>query len=416
MRCPKCGFEQSEASECGRCGVIMNRWRAGEAPRTRPTPPPPRRASSSRAGFALLALGLLTTAGLGLLILRRPAASPRPPAASGAVSEAPVEPRPAVATTALPADPPAAPLPSPPLSTGAMAPVAAACPLASGPGVSVPSRPFVSTSWQRGARGFADATQEQARVKAPLLVYFYTDWCRYCREFDRTLLPDSGFGSYRAVRVRVNPEAGREEKALADRFGVTGYPTVYMINAPSVSPAELHLGSRAEKEGPFNFFSGAELVAQCEKQRQRSVAELVYLGFERRQSGDAAGAIRALDEALEMEPEKAEAWLQRGITRQKSGDSDRAYEDYRTALSLKRGYFDVYAEVAIDLGQKGRWDEAAACWTSLLQDTPQEPRAFLERSRAHAHRGDRERAREDAEAACRLGHPRACGWAAALKG
>lgn len=328
---------------------------------------------------------------------------------------APVE-RPPVESSALPADIPSEPLPSlPPLAAEAPpreAPAAGACLLASGPTGSIPSRGPVSSSWQEGARGFTDALGEQARAKAPLLVYFYTDWCPYCRELERTVLSDSSFDRYRAVKARVNPEAGREERALANRFGVNAYPRLFLLASSSGSPTQVNLGARERTDGPYRFASAAELLESFEQERTRAAAELLRLGYDRRRSGDAAGALPVLDEALAMDPERAEAWLQRGMARQESGDTAGAYEDFRTALSLQRSYFDVYARVAFDLGQKGKWDEAAACWTAFLQDGPREGKALLERSRAHAQRGDLKRAREDAEEACRLGESAACGVAA----
>lgn len=415
MRCPKCGCDQPEALECARCGVVVARWRAGERPKpvraSSPLGPSPRRGSSA-VGLALLGLGVLAAFGVGARFFRElpPASVPTSRTEAGMAEQRPAD------SVALRVDIPAERFPSPPpLATAREAPAPESCPLASGRGAWVASRSPVSSYWQEGARGFADAGREQARVKAPLLVYFYTDWCPYCRELDRTVLSDSSFDRFRAVKVRVNPEAGPEERAIADRFGVNGYPSLFLIASPSVSPQPMSLGTR-EQDGPFRFLTVAEILQGFEDERTRAVAGLVLLGHDRREGGDVAGAIQALDEAVGMEPERAEAWLQRGLARHESGDTEGAYEDYRAALSLQRGYFDVYARVAFDLGQKGKWDEAAACWTAFLQEGPRDGKALLERSRAHAHRGDRRRAREDAEEACRLGDSGACGVATSLKG
>jgi len=417
MRCPKCGFDQTEARECARCGIVVDRWRAGERARpVRSTPPP---AARLRWSPALAALGLLVTAGVGWRVLSKPATPP----STAPISHA--EPPALVASSdpelpAVPVEIPSEPLPAlPPLAADAPvreAPLAGACPLSSGLTGSIPGRGPVSSSWREGARGFADAVQEQARVKAPLLVYFYTDWCPYCRELERTVLSDYGFDRYRAVRARVNPEAGHDERALANRFGVDAYPRVFLIASSSGLPVRISLSPSERKEGSSGFVSSEELLVRFDGVRKRAVAELARQGYDRGRGGDVAGAIQVLDEALAMDPDRAEAWLQRGMARQESGDTQGAYEDFRTAISLQRSYFDVYARVAFDLGQKGNWDAAAACWTAFLQDGPREGKAFLERSRAHAQRGDLRRAREDAEEACRLGEPAACGVATTLGG
>src|SRR5262245_48381903 len=115
MRCPKCGFEQPDLTECGRCGVIVSRWRGGEPPQARPvrsapaTMPRPPASGTSRA---LLALALLAVVGLGVLILRGPRSRSQPPATTQAASEAPFAHGPGVTASALPVDIPVAPLPS----------------------------------------------------------------------------------------------------------------------------------------------------------------------------------------------------------------------------------------------------------------------------------------------------------------
>ncbi|HET6975987.1 MAG TPA: thioredoxin family protein [Pyrinomonadaceae bacterium] len=80
-----------------------------------------------------------------------------------------------------------------------------------------------------------------ARVKVPLIVYFYTDWCPYCHELDASYFPNPAVQDYLrgVVKVRINPENGPAEREIADRFTVTGYPRFYVIRTPTAVPRNL---------------------------------------------------------------------------------------------------------------------------------------------------------------------------------
>jgi len=64
----------------------------------------------------------------------------------------------------------------------------------------------------------------------PVLVYFYTDWCPYCREFDDELVAAPEVDTYLRdiVAVRINPELGVAEAELARRYGINGFPALYL--------------------------------------------------------------------------------------------------------------------------------------------------------------------------------------------
>jgi thiol-disulfide isomerase/thioredoxin len=86
---------------------------------------------------------------------------------------------------------------------------AEACPIAE-----VPPAPLTSgevpPAWLAGVPGFTQGVERQRTTRAPLLLYFYTDWCGYCRQVERDIfsLPDFDrtLGQTN-IRVRVNPEA-----------------------------------------------------------------------------------------------------------------------------------------------------------------------------------------------------------------
>ncbi|HEX7295174.1 MAG TPA: thioredoxin fold domain-containing protein, partial [Pyrinomonadaceae bacterium] len=72
----------------------------------------------------------------------------------------------------------------------------------------------------------------------PLIVYFYADWCPYCHDLDTQYLPASPVQQYLkgVAKVRINPEHGRPERELANQYGVTGYPSFFVIRKVSSAP------------------------------------------------------------------------------------------------------------------------------------------------------------------------------------
>ncbi len=63
-------------------------------------------------------------------------------------------------------------------------------------------------------------------------MYFYTDWCPYCRKFEKHTLADGGVKKVLDgfVLVRINPEDGSRENQIAQQYRVDGYPAVFFSN------------------------------------------------------------------------------------------------------------------------------------------------------------------------------------------
>ena len=96
--------------------------------------------------------------------------------------------------------------------------------------------------WLRDAPGYERALQLQRDLGVPLVVYFYADWCPYCRDLDSQYLPAPPVTEFLkgVVKVRINPEHGRPEREIANQFGVTGYPSFFVISKRSSLPAKLN--------------------------------------------------------------------------------------------------------------------------------------------------------------------------------
>lgn len=123
-----------------------------------------------------------------------------------------------------------------------------------------PASSVAPSLWQEGARGHERARGAAQAAAQPLLVYFYTDWCPYCRELQRELLDSGEVEAYlRGItRVRINPEKGAEEARLAREYGVTGYPALFLI-ADGGPPQRVSRSVR--RDGQRRLMTPQEFVA-----------------------------------------------------------------------------------------------------------------------------------------------------------
>lgn len=77
---------------------------------------------------------------------------------------------------------------------------------------------------------FETALAEARETGRPLLVHFYTDWCGPCRKMEKHVLNAPAVLddlATRVVGVKVNAE---DERGLANRFGVRGFPSDVFVS------------------------------------------------------------------------------------------------------------------------------------------------------------------------------------------
>ena len=93
-----------------------------------------------------------------------------------------------------------------------------------------------------GAAGFKQAMEQSRRTGKPVAVLIYTDWCPYCQRLINKVLSSGEARQYLAtiLDVRINPEKGRAEQAIARQYGVTGYPTYLMFPPGSDQPRRVN--------------------------------------------------------------------------------------------------------------------------------------------------------------------------------
>ena len=104
---------------------------------------------------------------------------------------------------------------------------------------SIQNRPIViSRDYDKG-----QSMEKALLTKKPVIVWFYTDWCRYCQKLAPTfkkLSKDRQIKKEYAIAY-VNAEDSRNKEYVKE-YKVEGYPTVYLVKEGKkefVSPVDL---------------------------------------------------------------------------------------------------------------------------------------------------------------------------------
>lgn len=80
-------------------------------------------------------------------------------------------------------------------------------------------------------RDFEKAKELAAAGNKPIIIDFYTDWCVWCKKFDKEQMTTTQAFDYftnEVVMVKINAEV---DTALAREYGVIGYPTFVLVSS-----------------------------------------------------------------------------------------------------------------------------------------------------------------------------------------
>ena len=81
---------------------------------------------------------------------------------------------------------------------------------------------------------FADAMKKARKEKKIIMIDYYTTWCGWCKRLDRDTYSSEELGKYaddNIVSLKLNAEDKGEGTDLAQKAGITGYPTIVFYDA-----------------------------------------------------------------------------------------------------------------------------------------------------------------------------------------
>ncbi len=128
---------------------------------------------------------------------------------------------------------------------------------------------FEPKEWLDGPQGLVKGIAAAETEKRILIVYFYADWCGYCRQFEKDLLGTPAFRAF--VRdneaVRINPDKGDPERRLAGHYGVRGYPSFFVYG--SRSKGLIRVERHSFVNGRPQMLSPQQFIARITEASQR---------------------------------------------------------------------------------------------------------------------------------------------------
>ena len=193
--------------------------------------------------------------------------------------------------------------------------------------------------WRHGHSGHAQALSAAERSDEPLVVYFQTDWCPWCRKLNDRYLRNGAVREMlaRMQKVELNPERGHSERALFGRYGGSGFPSFYVLVPGS--------GERPVKLSPFRR-SGEQSLDEFAGAIQTAVTTHYDRWAHRlERGGDDTRALQVLERSLSFNPHNAYAHYLQGLIHHKIGHERRDVERlrkakaaYERALALDPGH------------------------------------------------------------------------------
>lgn len=238
----------------------------------------------------------------------------------------------------------------------------------------------------RLAPSFEEALETGRRQNRPVVVFFHTRWCGWCRKMERHTFRDPEVvrrSKDELVFVSVDAEDRRGEP-LAARFGVRGYPLAVLLSPQGV-----------ELDRISGFRSGPDFLRDID----RTLAELKTLGKllakekdEPNEPGllfELAATLERLsrnDEALEryaallkLGPERAGAYRESALWNAarllaERGERQRAIGHYREFVEIARNETrreEAYFELGRQYHLSGQLEEASQAYETLLERYPE---------------------------------------------
>ena len=160
-------------------------------------------------------------------------------------------------------------------------------------------------------RSYEQALQQARLEDKPILAYLFTDWCGYCKKMEAETFTDEAVideMSDNYVWLKLNAETDEEGRRLQERFNITGYPGLLLLDGAGQEMGRISgfvpAGAFRERVaaaagGPDSFSS----LLRTAGREPGSVGTQYRLAEKYIERGDFSAAIERLRRVVELDPE-----------------------------------------------------------------------------------------------------------------
>jgi len=231
---------------------------------------------------------------------------------------------------------------------------------------------------------FASVLAKAKKEKKLVLIDFYATWCGPCKMMDRQTYSDSlvGLAAAKFVPRKIDGEKG-EGIALSERYKITGYPTVIVVDATGkevtrksgfYQPAQFRRFLDDTSAGRTNVAAIEAMIAGGKDTYDNRLA----LGEKAVEVGEWDKARAQVDKALTFEPKNADGrvgqlLLMLASAQRAAGAHQGAIADYRRYLAEFPGTAseqDAKTGLAVCLAETGQGEEAFATLKEVADAKP----------------------------------------------
>ena len=144
--------------------------------------------------------------------------------------------------------------------------------------------------------------------------------------------------------------------------------------------------------------------ASTEKIKETDPAKLLSQGNSLFNKGQFDQSTAYFNKAIEVNPNDAEAYNNRGVVYDNKGQHDKAIADYDKAIEINPKYATAYNNRGFAYYIKGQYDKAIADCTKVIEIDPKYATAYKNRATAYFHEREYEKAWDDVYRAQDLGY------------
>ncbi|XXX82702.1 tetratricopeptide repeat protein [Sorangium sp. So ce134] len=247
--------------------------------------------------------------------------------------------------------------------------------------------------------------------------------------FDKVSAADKDYPGLALQRGLLFEETGQSERALemyADALRKApndidlklrvGSTQVMAGHASQAEPILREVIQNRPTSAEANHFLGRALLGRGTNMAEalrflERAAELdpnraeyhLYVGWGANETGQTARAEVALKRALELDAELGDAYWQRGVLLQKQGASRDALADLQIALEKRPSRYEAYATMALCYQDQGNWAAAEEAWRKAIAANDKVPEWHYRLGKIYASRGNRAGTAAEMEQAVALG-------------